>query len=53
MIERLLREQPDLHGIAVPGMPEGAPGMGGAPDPTLEIVGVKDGQIVGVYAVGA
>ncbi len=53
VIERLLREQPDLDGIAVPGMPEGAPGMGGAPDPTLEIVGVKDGQIVGVFAVGA
>lgn len=53
VIERLLREQPDVDGIAVPGMPEGAPGMGGVPDPTLEIVGVKDGQIVGVFAVGA
>ena len=26
-IERLLRERPDLNGLAVPGMPIGAPGM--------------------------
>ncbi|MBF0622366.1 MAG: DUF411 domain-containing protein [Magnetococcales bacterium] len=26
-IKRLLRENPDVHGIAVPGMPIGAPGM--------------------------
>jgi hypothetical protein len=27
-IERMLRERPDIHGIAVPGMPLGSPGMG-------------------------
>ena len=28
-IERLLRERPDIVGLAVPGMPAGTPGMGG------------------------
>jgi len=28
-IERLLRERPEIHGIAVPGMPMGSPGMEG------------------------
>lgn len=28
-IQRLLRERPDVHGIAVPGMPMGSPGMEG------------------------
>ena len=35
-IERLLAEQPDVLGLAVPGMPVGSPGMeveGAAPDP--------------------
>ena len=31
-IERLLRERPDVKGLAVPGMPIGSPGMEG-PDP--------------------
>lgn len=31
-IRRLLRERPSITGIAVPGMPEGSPGMEG-PDP--------------------
>ncbi len=35
VIERLLRERPDVQGIAVPGMPVGSPGMeqGGRKDP--------------------
>ena len=35
-IERLLRERPDIAGLAVPGMPIGSPGMeveGAAPQP--------------------
>jgi hypothetical protein len=31
-VHRLLRERPDARGLAVPGMPEGSPGMEG-PDP--------------------
>ena len=30
-IEKLLSEKPDVHGIAVPGMPGGSPGMGDDP----------------------
>lgn len=29
LIDRLLREQPDIRGIALPAMPMGSPGMGG------------------------
>lgn len=32
VISRLLREKPDIVGLAVPGMPVGSPGMEG-PDP--------------------
>lgn len=32
-IQRLLAEKPDGAGLAVPGMPAGSPGMGGAPAP--------------------
>ncbi|MDZ7713079.1 MAG: DUF411 domain-containing protein [Rhodovibrio sp.] len=28
-IEKLMAERPDIHGIAVPGMPQDSPGMGG------------------------
>ncbi|MBK1670847.1 hypothetical protein CKO28_22785 [Rhodovibrio sodomensis] len=28
-IEKLMAERPDVHGIAVPGMPQDSPGMGG------------------------
>jgi hypothetical protein len=31
LIDRLLRERPRITGIAVPGMPEGSPGMGTVP----------------------
>lgn len=30
VVQRLLRERPDVRGIAVPGMPAGSPGMEGA-----------------------
>lgn len=39
-IEKLLREQPDIDGIALPGMPSGSPGM----------PGMKQGEWI-VYAV--
>ena len=37
-IAKLLVERPSLKGIALPGMPEGAPGMGGVPG-TYRVVG--------------
>lgn len=36
LIDRLLRERPSIIGIAVPGMPEGSPGMGTVPGQTPE-----------------
>jgi hypothetical protein len=47
-VERLLAERPDLLGIAVPGMPIGAPGMevaGAAPQPFDVIAWDKSGKI--------
>ena len=31
-IRKLLREQPEIDGIALPGMPQGSPGMSGEKD---------------------
>jgi len=45
-IQRLLKERPAIVGIAVPGMPQGSPGMeqGGAKDPYNVIAFTKDGR---------
>jgi hypothetical protein len=37
-IARLLAEKPPATGLAVPGMPAGAPGMGGGPAEAYEVV---------------
>lgn len=40
-VEKLLRERPDIVGLAVPGMPLGSPGMGapeGTPPDTYEVI---------------
>lgn len=52
IIEQLLREHPDIAGLAVPGMPIGAPGMemqGREPQPYDILAFTKDGK-VSVYA---
>lgn len=46
-IEKVLAERPDLTGIAVPGMPNDAPGMSGGG--LQDVVGFKDGTATGVY----
>lgn len=38
VITQLLEEQPDLAGLAVPGMPQGSPGMSGELEGPLEIL---------------
>lgn len=46
-IERLLRERPDVIGLAVPGMPIGSPGMevaGSPPEPYQVIAFDRDGR---------
>ena len=30
VIQRILRDRPNIVGVAVPGMPKGSPGMGGS-----------------------
>lgn len=44
-IYRLIQEQPDLKGLAVPGMPMGSPGMEGQRSEHYSVLGVhKDGR---------
>ena len=47
-VQKLLDEQPDIDGIALPGMPSGSPGMPGAKS-HFTIYSVKDGKVVGVF----
>jgi hypothetical protein len=45
LVQRLLRERPDVEGIAVPGMPIGSPGMEGPnPQPYAILAFKKDGS---------
>ncbi len=48
-IERLLAERPDVLGLSVPGMPMGAPGMGGEPEP-FDVLLFKTDGTTSVYA---
>ena len=43
-VEKLLKEQPDIDGIALPGMPIGTPGMPGDKDEPYVIYQVVDGK---------
>ena len=43
-INKLLKEQPDIDGIALPGMPIGTPGMPGDKDEPYVIYQLKDGK---------
>ena len=43
-VEKLLKEQPDVDGIALPGMPIGTPGMPGDKDEPYVIYQLKDGK---------
>ena len=52
VIQKLLKEKPAIAGITLPGMPMGAPGMGGPKSAPLTIYAVtKDGSAPTVYAV--
>lgn len=44
-ITKLLKEKPDVDGIALPGMPAGSPGMPGIKSEEFEIYSLKDGAI--------
>lgn len=43
-IQKLLDEQPDVDGIALPGMPSNSPGMGEPNGQPLEVISVTDGE---------
>ena len=43
-VNKLLREKPDIDGIALPGMPIGTPGMPGEKDELYVIYQLKDGK---------
>jgi hypothetical protein len=44
-IQRLLKERPDIIGIAVPGMPSGSPGMENGLTEKYEVIAIgKDGS---------
>ena len=48
-IKRLLRERPPISGLAVPGMPMGAPGMEGPRTDRYEIASFGPDGKIGVY----
>ena len=43
-VDKLLKEQPDIDGIALPGMPIGTPGMPGDKNEPYVIYQLKDGK---------
>ena len=43
-IEKLLKENPDIKGIALPGMPSGSPGMPGTKEPFIIYAVNNDGS---------
>lgn len=43
VIDRLLKERPDIRGISLPGMPDGSPGMGGEKTAPFEIHAITGG----------
>lgn len=42
IIDRLLKERPEIRGISLPGMPEGSPGMSGAKSEPFIIYELSD-----------
>ena len=44
-IRKLGQERPEIDGIALPGMPSGSPGMGGAKTSTFIIYAAKNGEM--------
>lgn len=48
-VRRLLRERPQVIGIAVPGMPQGSPGMSGRPEP-YQVIAFAAGGRTSVWA---
>jgi hypothetical protein len=43
-LDRLLAERPAIDGIALPGMPDGSPGMGGLQAAPFEVLAITEGR---------
>jgi len=50
VIAKLLDERPDIHGLAVPGMPIGSPGMEGGTPEAYDVVAIDRNGETSVYA---
>jgi hypothetical protein len=50
LIERMLIERPEIVGLAVPGMPNGAPGMEGPIADRYDVIAFKANGETAVYA---
>ena len=50
LIDRLLRERPEVVGLAVPGMPAGSPGMEGGPAERYQVLTFDRAGATTVYA---
>ncbi|MEN8175496.1 MAG: DUF411 domain-containing protein [Pseudomonadota bacterium] len=50
LITRMLEEQPDIKGLAVPGMPMGSPGMEGPRRDNYSILAMQHDGSTSVYA---
>jgi len=50
IIDKMLRERPEIEGITLPGMPPGSPGMPGEKSGEWKIYAFKNGEIW-IYAV--
>jgi hypothetical protein len=49
-IKRMLTERPDIHGLVVPGMPMGSPGMEGPRKEAYEVLSIQQDGSTRVYA---
>ena len=45
----MLADKPDIHGLAVPGMPMGSPGMEGSRKDNYNVFAIKNGTRPTVY----
>jgi len=49
-VQKLLREKPDIPGIAVPGMPIGSPGMEGPNAKPYDVVVFNQEEVTDIFA---
>ncbi len=49
-VKRMLREKPDIAGLAVPGMPVGSPGMEGPRKDAYDVLTFRSGGKTSVYS---